>query len=986
MRKRSGNRLFRRWIVLTAFLFTTFSGLQGLDSQQEVFQAFRWRNIGPANMMGRISALDALDEDYRVVLVGSASGGVFKSTNAGVTWTPIFDKYGSGSIGDVAFFQGNPDIIWVGTGEAHNRNSSGWGDGIYKSTDGGRTFQNMGLKETHQIARIATHPKDPDIVYVAAVGHLWGYSGARGLFKTTDGGKTWEKLTNGLPDNEKTGCTEIKMHPIDPDVLFCAMYHRIRKPWHFHSGSPDGGLFKTEDGGKTWRKLTRGLPVGDIGRVGIDICRSKPEVVVASVEASDKLPSDMSVPGPGVYRSDDGGETWRYLLRHTSRPMYHGRIAVNPLDDNLIYVIARDYRFSSDGGKTFRGKPWRGAGGDDHDLWISPKDKNVFYVASDQGAHLTLDHGKSFISFNNMAIAQYYAIGVDMRDPYWVYGGMQDIGGFGGPSNSRDNQGILNDHNVEVNGGDGFHMQVDPTDWRTVYTVCHVGGLGRINMETREYKLISPRPETIVNFDEYYDPDFPETPVRYSIFPGEHWLWRQPSRSSYSSLLPPQFRYNWSSPVIVSSHNPRTLYFGGNHVFKSVDRGDTWQIISPDLTTNDPEKRNSSDSGGLTHEVTGAENHCTIITISESPLDASIIWVGTDDGNVQVTQDGGANWNNVRANIAGVPREIWVSRVEASHFHEGAAYVTFDGHRSDDFAPYVYKTTDFGATWVNIAGNIPDGHSLYVIREDHKNENLLFVGSEFTCFATLDGGANWSRFMNDMPTVAFHDLVIHPRDFDLVAGTHGRSIWIVDDLTPLQQITPETLSKDVHLFVNRTATRWQSISLGRQQSFFKFRGENPRPGAFVHFYMGSEPEGKVTMEIQDLAGERRASVRVAPKPGLNKVRWDMRFPPTESEIAAFKAHLEKVTAELSSLAKTDSERKLLSEMKERLGKAKTDRDLTRLHREMIREFAYYSEGRDLFGPALASTDAPAGTYKVILAVDGRPYSGTITIRDDPILK
>ncbi len=956
------------------------------NTQDQIFQAFRWRNIGPANMMGRISALDALDEDYRVVLVGSASGGVFKSTNAGVTWQPIFDEYGSGSIGDVAFFQGNADIIWVGTGEAHNRNSSGWGDGIYKSVDGGRTFQNMGLKETHQIARIATHPTDPDIVYVAAVGHLWGYSGTRGLFKTTDGGKTWVKLINGLPDDEKTGCTEIKMHPSDPDVLFCAMYHRIRKPWHFHSGGPDGGLFKTTDGGKTWRKLTKGLPTGDIGRVGIDICRSKPDVVVASVEASDQLPADMSIPGPGVFRSDDSGETWRYLLRHASRPMYHGRIAVNPLDDNLIYVIARDYRFSADGGKTFRGKPWRGAGGDDHDLWISPQDKNVFYVASDQGAHLTLDHGKSFISFNNMAIAQYYAIGVDMRDPYWVYGGMQDIGGFGGPSNSRDPQGILNDHNIEVNGGDGFHMQVDPTDWRIVYTVCHVGGLGRINMETREYKLISPRPETIVNFDNYYDPDFPETPVRYSIFPGEHWLWRQSSRSRYSSLLPPQFRYNWSSPVIVSSHNPHTLYFGGNHVFKSVDMGDTWKIISPDLTTNDPEKRNSSDSGGLTHEVTGAENHCTIITISESPLDASILWVGTDDGNVQVTRDGGANWSNTRSNIEGVPQGIWVSRVDASHFHEGSAYVTFDGHRSDDFKPYVFKTEDFGATWTNIAGNIPHGHSLYVIREDHKNENLLFAGSEFACFATIDGGKSWIRFMNGMPTVAFHDLIIHPRDFDLIAGTHGRSIWIVDDITPLQQLTPEVLSKDVHLFENRIATRWQSISLGRQQTFFKFRGENPQSGAFIHFYLKSVPTGKVTMEIHDLAGEQQAILRVSPKPGINKVRWDMRFPPTKSETDAFRARLKTSIKELLSLAKSDPEQKALSEMQGRLQSAKTDRDLMRIHRQMTSEFGFHSEGRDLFGPALAPKDAPAGTYQVILKIDGRPFNGKISVRNDPLLK
>ncbi len=476
-------------------------------------------------------------------------------------------------------------------------------------------------------------------------------------------GSTWTKLTHGLPDDRKTGCTEIKMHPTDPNIsctvpctTACAALDI------FTAAVPNGGIFKSTDGGDSWLDQTQHRDF-------------HPEIWAASVSTSSacrspdrcgqrgsqrQLPEDMSVPGPGVYRSDDGGETWRYLLRHTSRPMYHGRIAINPLDDNLIYVIARIFVFPQMEGRSFTGKPWRGAGGDDHDLWISPQDKNVSIRGLRPGCPSDIGGGKSFLSFDNMAIAQYYAIGVDMRDPYWVYGGMQDIGGFGGPSNSRDPQGILSDHNVEVNGGDGFHMQVDPTDWRTVYTVCHVGGLGRINVETHESKLISPRPETILNYADYFDPDFAETPIRYSIFPGEHWLWRAASRSSYTSLLPPQFRYNWSSPVILSQHNPHTLYFGGNYLFRSVDRGDSWHIISPDLTTNDPTKRNSSASGGLTHEVTGAENHCTIITIAESPLNPAIIWTGSDDGHVQVPGKLGANWSNVRPNIPGVPAGIWV--------------------------------------------------------------------------------------------------------------------------------------------------------------------------------------------------------------------------------------------------------------------------------------------------------------------------------------
>ena len=958
--------------------------LSQVDSDH-IFDYLRWRNIGPSNMMGRISALDALDEDWRVVLVGSASGGVFKSENAGVTWTPIFDRYGSGSIGDVAFFQANPDIIWVGTGEANNRNSSGWGDGIYKSIDGGQTFMNMGLKETHQIARLATHPTDPDIVYVAAVGHLWGYSGTRGLFKTIDGGQTWQKLTNGLPDDEKTGCTEIKMHPANPEILYCAMYHRLRKSWTFYSGGPTGGIYKSVDGGDSWKKLTNGLPKGDIGRVGIDIYRSDPRIIVASVEASDKLPDDKSVPGPGVYRSDDSGETWTYLLRHTSRPMYHGRIAVNPLDQNLIYVIARDFRFSNDGGLSFRGKPWRGAGGDDHDLWISPEDKNVFYTASDQGAHLTVDGGQSFISFNNMAIAQYYAIGVDMRDPYWVYGGMQDIGGFGGPSNSRDRQGILIDHNIEVNGGDGFHMQIDPADWRTVYTVCHVGGVGRINMETRETKLISPRPENIINFEDVYDPNFPEEPIAYTIYPGEHWLWRSSSRSSYSNILPPQFRFNWSSPLIVSTHNPHTVYVGGNYLFKSVDRGDTWRIISPDLTANDPEKRNSSDSGGLTREVTGAENHCTIISIAESPVNASVVWTGADDGSVFVTPDGGGQWIDVRKNIEGVPEGIWCSRVEASHFDEATAYVTFDGHRSDDFEPYVFKTEDFGQSWKDISGNLPFGQSLYVVKEDFKNSNLLFVGSEFACYATIDGGKTWFRLDNNMPTVAFHDLVIHPRDADLVAGTHGRSIWILDDITALQQLTPEVMESDVFLFENRMATKWQNVSIGRQQSFFKFRGENPPRGAPIHFWLKTVPQDKVNIVIEDLLGKHRHEMTVDGKKGINQVVWNMRFPVLEEDTLKFKERLLDTLNKLKDIVETGEEKKDVENWLIKAEAENSQRVLSSIHRQLTRNYSAYSQGYDLFGPSLEQPEAAAGEYRIKLVMGNRTFFGKLKIRNDPLL-
>lgn len=989
---------------------------------------FRWRNIGPATMMGRISSIDAVDSDFRTVLIGSASGGVFKSTNGGVTFTPIFERYGSQSIGDVEFFQGDPNIIWVGTGEAANRNSVGWGDGIYKSTDGGNTFTNMGLGETHQISEVLTHPTDPNIVYVAAIGHLWGYSGTRGLFKTTDGGTTWEKLTNGLPDDGKTGATVVTMHSDNPDVLFVGMYQRLRSPHNMHSGGPNGGLFKSTDAGRSWRKLADGLPTGETGQIDVDIHRGNPSLVWAYVEASDELPEDLNIPGPGAYRSTDGGDSWTYVLRHNSRPYYHGRIRVNPSDPNLVYIIARDFYHSTDGGNTFsQGRPWGSGGGDDHDLWIDPSDVGTFYMATDQGAYLSVDGGRSLLSFNNMAIGQYYAIGVDMRDPYWVYGGLQDNGGWAIPSNSRDGQGILNDHATVTNGGDGFHMQIDPTDWRTLYTTAHVGYFGRQNMETREHVFITPTPQTTSNFYDFYDPDFGEPQTNYSINGEERWLWRDiPQRTINGSILPPQFRWNWNSPLVMSPTNPTTLYVGSSYLFKSIDRGDTWHIISPDLTKNDPATRNSTYSGGLTKDATGAENHNTIYTVDESPINGSVVWVGTDDGNVQLTRNAGATWTNVRDNIPGIPDDIWVSRVEASHFDEATAYVTFDGHWVDDTAPYIYKTTNFGASWQDISANLPranPGLTIHTVVEDFKNENLLFVGTEFGVFATLDGGGSWFRFMNNLPPVAVHDLVIHPRDADLIAGTHGRSIWIADDITPLQQLTSDVMAKDVHLFANRIGTRWINASKGRIQNYFKFRGQNPPGGGAIHYYLSAEPLDSVRVVIEDLFGERSRTYLVRAEAGINRIRWDMRFMPSDDEIQATRSLLSEAHATITSLVqstrredhleqmqkdllatqrypnvyrnaeyqdRSNARRLLLDHLQhigDRLIDALSFQDVNQV-REQLLAFSQVVGDRAFFGfygVELTPVDAAPGSYRVTLHVNGRSHTGSTTIRNDPLV-
>ncbi|MFQ5704197.1 MAG: WD40/YVTN/BNR-like repeat-containing protein [Gemmatimonadales bacterium] len=994
---------------------------------EDLIKDFNWRNIGPAAQMGRVSTIDAWDENYRVVLIGAASGGVFKSINGGISLKPIFEHYGSQSIGDVAFFQADTSIIWVGTGEATNRNSVGWGDGIYKSTDGGKTFINVGLRDTYQISEIATHPTDPNVVYAAALGNLWAYTGSRGLYKTTDGGATWNKLTNGLPDDGKTGATVVAIHPSDPNIVFAGMYQRLREPSNMHSGGPNGGIFKSTDAGHTWRHITQGLPEGATGQIDIDFYRSDPQIMWAYVEASDELPEDLSISGPGVYKSTDGGESWTYVLRHNSRPYYHGRIRVDPTDSNNVYVIARDFYHSRDGGQTWkRGSPWNG-GGDDHDMWISPHDGGIFYNATDQGAYLSVDEGKTELAFNNMAIGQYYAIGVDMRDPYWIYGGMQDNGGWAVPSNSRDPRGILNDHATETNGGDGFHMQVDPTDWRTLYTTAHVGYFGRQNMETREHVFITPTPKTTVNFHDFYDPAFDELQTNYSINGEERWLWRDiPNRTINGNILPPQFRFNWNSPLVLSPNNPRTVYIGSNYLFKSVDRGDTWRIVSPDLTTNNKATRNTTNSGGLTKDATGAENHNTIYTIAESPINDAVVWVGTDDGNVQVTRDGGATWTNVRGNIPNIPREIWVSRVEASHFDVATAYVSLDGHRTGDVAPHVFKTTDFGRTWQDISSDLPrdvPGTVIHTVVEDHVNPDLLFIGTEFGVYVTMDNGRHWNRFGADLPSVAVRDIVIHPRDNDLIAGTHGRSAWIADNITPLQQITPEVLGTDVHMFENRVATNWLRHSKGRIQNYFKFRGGNPHPGAAIDFYLLSAPDDSVTITVRDRPGTLSRSFKAKVHAGINRAYWDLRFPPTPVELQGHRNLLEHIVDVLDA-ALTDTPMEQLAQMRKDLlasqrypnlyeGEEYDNVDdavgLLRQHLKAIKKkieqaksvpdffaareqlLAYSSVVGDraffgFFGEELRYHEATPGTYVVTIVADGHHASGTVRLRNDPLLE
>ncbi len=933
-------------ILLLAFVLGTASLIFAQSSAESLIKDLKWRNVGPANMVGRISDFEALDNDFTQVLVASASGGVWKSVNAGTTWVPIFDNYGSASIGDVAFFQKDPNIIWVGTGEDCPRNSIAWGDGIYKSVDGGKTFKNMGLESTQAIGKVITHPTDPNLVFVAVAGHTWGYSGDRGLFKTEDGGQTWNKLTNGLPNDGKTGAVDLVMHPKNPEILYVGFWQRVRQPWRFDSGGPGSGIYKTTDSGKTWTKLTNGLPSGDLGRIGLAISRSNPDVLMAVVEHSLQIRptiregqtqtpnpefSDMTKLGTGIYRSEDSGNSWKYMNRTNTRPFYYSHIYINPFDDKLVYYLTSTMYSSNDGGKTL--DQVRGLHPDFHTMWLDPTNKNRFYVGQDGGASITHDGGNTWIFFDNLCVTQFYAVSADMRDPYYVYGGMQDNGTWTGPSMSREGS-ILTDAWYNIGGGDGFYTQNDPTDWRIAYCESQGGSISRVNVETRETTRIRPSQQNTYNWSDHVPKPAKKKPAVKPQQAGGFGRPRSP------------FRFNWSSPILISPHNPRTIYFAGDHLFKSVDRGDHWQIISPDLSTNDPEKH-SKPTGGITLDQTGAETHCTITSISESPITPGIIWVGTDDGNVQVTQNDGGQWTNVRGNVPDVPEGIWVSRVEASRFKDGTCYLTFDGHRSDNFKPFVFKTTDYGQKWTDLGLN--------------------------------------------MPTVAFHDLQIHPRDNDLIAGTHGRGIWILDDISPLQQASEKVLESEAFLFdEGKVGTHWLRLDrggYGRGNLFFQ--GENPPDGATISFYLKDKSAGPVTLEITDATGTLKTTYTLKnAEAGISRLMWDMRFDPSPDQMKQSLTQMQSMMDRI--LDRPEVEQAQKATVEKALEQLKQPgigyREAQAIQRKAF-ETIGFGGGRGFrgFGRGGGAATAQPGTYGVKLTVNGKVYSGKVLVRQDPKL-
>jgi photosystem II stability/assembly factor-like uncharacterized protein len=810
----------------------------------DTFGGLKARAIGPAVMGGRISALDAIPAGPGgplTIYVGSASGGVWKSKNAGVSFEPIFDDH-TQSIGAIAIDPSDPNRIWVGTGESWVRNSVSVGNGVYRSADAGRTWQHVGLADSERISRILVHPGKPDTVYVCATGHLWNANEERGLYRTTDAGKTWERL---LYVDADTGCSDVAMDPQDPRILYAGMWTFRRRPDFFTSGGPGSGLHASRDGGATWTRLTQGLPAGELGRIAVAVAPSRPSVVYALVEAKKTA----------LYRSDDLGGSWKEVntsLNVQMRPFYFALVVVDPVDPNTVYKPGLSLGISTDGGQSFTSPFTSGSSvhSDLHALWINPKDRREMLLGTDGGLYWSHDQAHTWRYLNNLPISQFYHVSYDMQFPYNVYGGLQDNGSWMGPSAALG--GIQNRDWRNTGFGDGFWSFVDPNDPDTVYSEYQGGNLLRFRRSTGELKDIKP----------------------------------------YARAGEKDLRFNWNTPLHLSPSDQGTIYAGSQYLLRSRDRGESWEQISPDLTTNDPARQRQQESGGLSIDNSTAENNTTIYTISESPLKHDVIWVGTDDGNLQLTRDAGKTWTNVVSAVPGVPARTWVSRVEASRHDAGRAYVTFDGHRTGDMKTYVYRTDDYGATWRSVAGEGAEGFA-HVVKEDLVNPDLLFLGTESGLYITLDAGRQWARFSGDLPRVAVHDLAIHPREHDLIIATHGRGVYILDDLTPIRALTAPILQKDVALLPSRPSIMRIEGTIQEFSGDDAFVGRNPPEAAAITYWLKKRHVfGDLKVEVYDDKGALITSVPGSKRVGINRVEWPMRLkapklPPATNLVPAF---------------------------------------------------------------------------------------------------
>jgi photosystem II stability/assembly factor-like uncharacterized protein len=857
-------------VGLTAPLFAQTAPL---DST--VLAAFRWRSTGPATMAGRVTDIEGIPSPSRTFYVAAATGGIWKTTNAGTTFRPIFDNERVISMGDLAIAPSDTNIIWAGTGEEDSRNSISPGGGIYKSTDGGMTWKLMGLVETQQIGRIVVHPTNSNIVYVAALGHAWGPNPERGLYQTTDGGQTW-KLIKFISD--KAGFVDVAMDPTNPNVLFASSWERVRGPYFLKSGGPGSALWKTTDGGATWTEVKGGgFPETMKGRIGIAIAASNPQVVYALVEAD--TAKGMKQRPSGLYRSNDGGATWQKMNSNDVRPFYYSQVRVDPKNPDRVYWSSTPLNYSDDGGKMVR----NAAGAvhvDDHAMWIDPNDPAHFVIGEDGGIAQTWDKGGNYDVLNLFAIGQFYDVSYDFAVPYKVCGGLQDNGSWCGPSRRRSGP-ITSAMWMTVGGGDGFYTAQDPTDPNIVYSESQGGNIGRLNLATGERTpLIKPswRPRyqffedsIVINRPDTAAPMTKEQQRRQADLRA-----RQLADSTDMDL-----RFNWETPFFISPHSPTTLYIGASKVLKTTDRGDHVYPISPDLTTRDTMRIRASTktTGGITPDVTGAETHSTIVALAESPVRPGLLYAGTDDGNLWLSRNDGGTWENLTGRAAGVPPKTWVSRIEPSHFDSATFYVSFDNHRENDFTPYLFVTTDFGRTFKSIVNNLPTGGPdfVHVIREDPYNRDLLVVGTDVGVYVSRDRGASWQKFMTGFPTVPVYDLKIHPRDRELIAGTHGRSIWIVD-IAPLEQMTNEVLAEGAYLFAPKTAYAYgDAPAPGDVQGQKAFRAPSPPYGAeIVYRATSGDPRQRVRVVITNVKGDTLQTIQGPGGPGLHRVTWDFR--------------------------------------------------------------------------------------------------------------
>ncbi|MDA8893701.1 hypothetical protein OAN30_02595 [Flavobacteriaceae bacterium] len=812
-------------LVLGLALLPFSSGAQNSSSidLKNLFGDLRARHIGPALMSGRINDMEVHPTNNQIIYAGTAGGGVWKSNDAGTTFNPIFDDH-SQSIGALAIDPNDPDnVIYVGTGETWTRNSVSYGDGLYKSTDGGSNWKKLGFDKSERIANIIVNPKNSKELYVAVLGALWSDSDERGVYKSSDAGETWEKI---LYIDEKTGAADMTMDPKDPSILYASMWEFRRTAWSFSSGGDNSALYKSSDAGKTWNKIHNGFPDGQLGRLAIAVAPSDATILYTVIEAEDPKRK-------GLYRSDDAGANWKQLNNDfgiTVRPFYFSRITVDPRNPDVVVKGGLSGSISKDGGKTF--KSLGNMHSDIHDIVFDIHDSDRMYAGTDGGVYRSWNGGVTMEIVENLPLSQFYQISVDNAEPYNIYGGLQDNGSWYGPSSSSGgiNAGDWN----SIGGGDGFRVLKHPTKNIIYSEMQGAENVWRYDVDNKLVKTIQPLEKT-----------------------------------GYEDL-----RFNWNAPMAISAHQPDRFYMGSQFLHKSEDMGDTWEIISPDLSTNDSTKQQQADSGGLSMDNSGAENHTTIFTIAESPLDENVIWVGTDDGNVQVTKDGGKNWENVVSNIQGLPSNTWTYHIEASVHGKGIAYAVFDGHNSGDMQPYVYKTSDFGTTWTNIITDNVIGTSRN-IQEDYENENLLFLGTEFGLYITADGGKNWEKFTKNVPPVAVHFIDLQKQTNDLVLGTHGRGIIIIEDISPLREITTEVLKSKLHFFSSKPMKL--SDESGFAGSFgaeTQFVGENANRLPQIKYLLPKRHTfGKMSMEIKNSKGEVVSKLSPGKSKGINIVNW-----------------------------------------------------------------------------------------------------------------